>query len=126
MLLLIVFACTALVLAAVGVYAVMSYAVSRRTQELGVRTAMGASRADVLKLIVREGMVLAAIGMSVGVVTTLVLTRLLTAMLYGVRPADPATLLAVLMTVAAVAFVASYFPARRATKVEPIAALRYE
>lgn len=87
---------------------------------------MGASRADVLKLIVREGMVLAAIGMSVGVVTTLVLTRLLTAMLYGVRPADPATLLAVLMTVAAVAFVASYFPARRATKVEPIAALRYE
>lgn len=104
----------------------MSYAVSRRTQELGVRTAMGASRADVLKLIVREGMVLAAIGMSVGVVTTLVLTRLLTAMLYGVRPADPATLLAVLMTVAAVAFVASYFPARRATKVEPIAALRYE
>ncbi|HEX5418368.1 MAG TPA: FtsX-like permease family protein [Gammaproteobacteria bacterium] len=104
----------------------MSYAVSRRTQELGVRIALGATRADVLKLVVREGMALTAIGIAAGVTAALGLTGLLAKMLYGVRPANPVTLLAVSLTLAGVAFLASYVPARRATKVDPMAALRYE
>jgi putative ABC transport system permease protein len=126
MLLLVALSCTALVLAAIGIYGVMSYAVSRRTQELGVRAALGATRADVLKLVMRDGMTLSAMGLLAGVLAALGLTRLLANLLYGVQPTDALTLLAVSLAILGVAFLASYVPARRATKVDPMAALRYE
>jgi predicted permease len=126
MLLLIIFASIALVMAAVGIYGVMSYAVSRRTHELGVRLALGASRSEILRLVVGEGMALAAIGTAVGLMAALGLTRLMASLLYGVRPADPATLAAVSLLLAGIALLACYIPAWRATKVDPLVALRYE
>jgi predicted permease len=126
MLLLIIFASIAVVLAAVGIYGVMSYAVSRRTHELGVRMALGASRREILRLVVREGMVLAAAGTMVGLAAALGLTRFLVSLLYGVRPADPATLVAVSLLLGGIALVACYIPAWRATRVDPLVALRYE
>jgi len=126
MLLLIIFASAALVLAAVGIYGVMSYAVSRRTHELGVRMALGAPRREILRLVVREGMAMAAVGTVVGLAGALGLTRFLASLLYGVRPADPATLVAVLLLFAGIAFLACYIPAWRATRVDPLVALRYE
>src|SRR5450759_1466395 len=95
MLVLIIFAATALLLSAVGIYGVMSYAVTRRTHELGIRAALGASRREIAGLVLRQGMKLAAVGMAGGVVAALVLTRFMATLLYGVRPADPATLAAV-------------------------------
>jgi len=126
MLLLIIFAATALLLAAIGIYGVMSYAVTRRTHELGIRASLGASRVEIVALVLRQGMKLAAVGMAGGLIAALVLTRFLSGLLYGVRPADPATLACVALLLGGVALLASYIPARRATRVDPVVALRCE
>jgi len=113
-----------LVLASVGVYGVVSYSVSQRTQEIGIRTAMGAQPAQVLRLILRQGMGMALIGTGVGLVLSLLLFRGLSSVLYGVKPFDPLTLSSVSALLLLVAFVASYVPALRATHVDPVVALR--
>ncbi len=120
------FAALALLLAAVGIYAVLAYSVTRRTHELGVRMALGARRGDVLRLVFGHALCVTAIGIALGVVGALALTRLLQSLLYEVRPTDPATFAVVLLLMASVSFAASYLPARRAMRVDPMEALRYE
>jgi putative ABC transport system permease protein len=120
------FAAIALMLAAVGLYAVLAQLVAFRTREIGVRMALGARQIDVLVLVVREGMLLAAAGMFAGIVAALGLTRFLVTLLYGVQPHDAATLAAVSAVLLAAAFLATYLPARRAARVDPMIALRCE
>jgi predicted permease len=124
--LLTIFAAVALVLATVGIYGVISYSASRRIHEIGVRMSLGATRRDVLLLIVRQGMRLALVGSLTGIVGALLLSRLMRKLLYGVQPTDPATFVAVATGLAVVAIVACYIPARRAMRINPMAALRYE
>lgn len=116
----------ALVLAAVGIYGVISYAVSLRTREFGIRMALGAARKDVLQMVLRQGLKLAATGLVLGIVASVVFTRFLTALLFQVKPADMMTTLAVLLMLAVVALLANYLPAHRASHVDPNVALRYE
>jgi putative ABC transport system permease protein len=120
------FAAIALVLAAVGVYGVISYAVSQRTQEIGVRVALGAQRADVLRLVVRDGALLGGLGIAIGLGGALVVTRFLRTMLFGISPFDVTSFTAVSVMLGAIALFASYVPARRAAKVDPVEALRYD
>lgn len=120
------FAAVALVLAGVGMYAVMSYSVAQRTHEIGIRMALGAGQSDVLKLIVQQGLVVAVLGAAFGLAGSLLATKLMLSFLYGVQPRDPLTIAAVWVVLTSVALLACYIPARRATRVDPMVALRYE
>jgi putative ABC transport system permease protein len=120
------FAFVALALAAVGLYGVMSYAVSQRTKEIGIRMALGAGRGDVIGLVAGQGMMVTIAGIGVGLAGAFAVTRYLESMLFGVTPFDPPTVGAVTLLLATVAALASYIPARHATRVDPMVALRYE
>jgi putative ABC transport system permease protein len=121
-----IFAGIALVLAIVGIYGVMSYSVTQRTHEIGIRMAIGASQVDVFKMILGHGMKLAFIGIGLGLLGAFGLTRLMESMLFGVEPTDITTFSAIAVLLATVALLACYLPGRRATKVEPTVSLRYE
>ncbi len=126
MVLMSVFASIALALAAIGIYGVLAYWVRQRTHEIGIRMALGAQRSDVLGLVVKQGLYLALIGVGVGIIASLLLARLIVSQLYGVRPTDPLTFIVVSLLLVAIALLAAYIPARRAAKVDPMVALRYE
>jgi putative ABC transport system permease protein len=126
MTLLVIFAGIALLLAAIGIYGLMAYSVQQRTQEIGIRMALGASGQDVRKMVVKQGMVLALAGVFIGVAAALGLTRLMTSLLYGVTPRDPIAMTSVAVLLSGVALAATYFPARRASQVDPVVSLRYE
>jgi hypothetical protein len=116
----------ALVLTWIGLYGVISFSVSERTREIGVRMAMGAGRRDVMKLIMRQGLYVTCIGLAIGIGAALAAARLLSSLLYGIRPDDPATVVVVVAGMTAATLLACYIPARRAMRVNPVIALRYE
>jgi predicted permease len=120
------FALTALLLAGLGIYGVISYIVSERTHEIGIRLALGAGRSDVLRLVMRQGLGLAVTGAAVGLAGALIVSHLIAGLLYGVRPTDPPTFAGVALLLMGVALVACYVPARRAMRVDPLTALRYD
>jgi putative ABC transport system permease protein len=126
MLLLALFALTALVLSAIGIYGMMAYFVTQRTHEIGIRMALGASSRDVVGMVLGHGIRLAAAGVVAGLVGALAITRAISTLLFGVSPRDPGTLAVLSVALTAVALLACYVPARRATSVDPIRALRYE
>jgi putative ABC transport system permease protein len=120
------FAAIAVVLAAVGVYGVMTYAAGQRTREIGVRIALGATRAAVLRLMLRDGLLVVGAGLVAGLAAAIVLSRALTGLLYDVSPADPLALASVAAVLASIGMAAAYIPARRATRISPLEALRDE
>lgn len=126
MVLLAIFAGLALVLAAVGIYGVMSYSVTQRTQELGVRMALGAQRRDIFSLVLKQGIILALVGVGIGIAGAIGLSKVLGSVLYGISATDPVTFISVAVIMIAVALLACFFPARKATKVDPLTAMRYE
>jgi putative ABC transport system permease protein len=121
-----IFGAIALTLAAVGLYGVMAYSVTQRSHELGIRIAVGASPRDILRLVVGQGIRMTLLGAAIGLVVSLAVTRALSSLLFGVSVTDPLTFVAVPVVLAFVAILACYLPARRAMRVDPIIALRYE
>jgi putative ABC transport system permease protein len=120
------FGSLALLLAAVGLYGVMSHSVARRTNEMGIRMALGAQRRDVARLVLRDTMALVSVGVILGLAVALAAGRVVSSLLYGLAPTDPIAISTATLILAAVALIAGYLPARRATKVDPMVALRYE
>jgi putative ABC transport system permease protein len=120
------FALTALLLAGLGIYGTISYLVSERTHEIGIRLALGAKRGEIMRMILRQGLALAIAGAALGLVGALIVSHLMAGLLFGVSPTDPLTFVGVTLVLASVALAASYIPAMRAMRVNPLVALRYE
>ncbi len=120
------FGALAALLAGVGIYGIMAFAVTRRTREIGIRVALGASRAAIVEMVLRETVVLAGIGIAIGIVVALAASRVISSLLYGLKPTDPLSITVAALLMAGAAVLAGYTPARRAAKVDPMEALRYE